>query len=177
MDKEKWSKIEELFHHALELTESQRADFFVRCGSPSEVTAKVRKLLAAHETGSRLLDAPAATGLPEGTRLGAYELLRMLGSGGMGTVYLARRADHQFEKQVAVKFANRGLTETISGGRLERERKILASLEHPNIAHLLDAGLSGYGQPYLVMEWVDGVTLDAWIQLSREPRKKSWDCG
>ena len=110
-------------------------------------------------------------------RLGPYAIDRILGSGGMATVYLAHRADRQFEKHVAIKLVNQGLAAELSGDRFELERRILARLDHPNVARLLDAGLSEFGQPYLVMEWVDGVPLDAWVRAaapSLERRLALW---
>ena len=102
--------------------------------------------------------------MPTGMRIGPYALDRVLGAGGMATVYLAHRADQQFEKHVAIKLVNQGLAARICGDRFQIERQILARLEHPNIARLLDAGLTEFGQPYLVMEWVDGVPLDEWVR-------------
>jgi serine/threonine-protein kinase len=93
----------------------------------------------------------------------------------MATVYLARRADRQFDKQVAVKLVNRGLTAELIGDRFQTERQILARLEHSHIARLLDAGVSEFGQPYVVMEWIDGVTLDAWISGERPPLERRLD--
>jgi eukaryotic-like serine/threonine-protein kinase len=92
------------------------------------------------------------------TRLGAWRLLREIGAGGMGTVFLAERADGQFERQVAIKLL-RGFPTDDSMRRLRQERQILAGLDHPNIARLLDGGETGDGQPWLAMEYVDGMSL------------------
>jgi non-specific serine/threonine protein kinase/serine/threonine-protein kinase len=94
-----------------------------------------------------------------GQRLGAYELIREIGRGGMGTVYLARRADEEFEKEVAIKLLKRGTDTDEVLRRFRAERQILARLEHPNIARLLDAGTSDDGLPYFVMEYVVGETI------------------
>src|SRR5688572_1588422 len=94
-----------------------------------------------------------------GQRLGAYELIREIGRGGMGTVYLARRADQEFEKEVAIKLLKRGTDTDEVLRRFRAERQILARLEHPNIARLLDAGTSDDGLPYFVMEYVVGETI------------------
>lgn len=91
-----------------------------------------------------------------GDQVGAFRLIRELGQGGMATVYLAERADGQFEQQVAIKVLDR-LGET--AGRFEQERQILASLDHPNIARLLDGGVTEHGAPYVVMEYVEGIAL------------------
>ena len=85
-------------------------------------------------------------------RIGSYRLLRKLGQGGMGTVYLAERADEEYRKRVALKIIKRGMDTDAILGRFRRERQILASLQHPNIAMLLDGGTSSDGLPYFVME-------------------------
>lgn len=164
----RWSLIDELFHEASRLPASER-NAYVREHAAEDLTliAEVEALLAADAESHALLDAPKPNDLPPGMRLGPYALERILGSGGMATVYLARRADRQFDKRVAIKLVHQGLAAALSGGRFEVERQVLARLEHANIARLLDAGLNEFGQPYLVMEWVDGVTLDAWLARDR----------
>ena len=111
----------------------------------------------------RALAALAAGGGPAGRRLGPYELRRLLGEGGMGTVYLADRADDAYHKQVAIKVAH-GLASPELLHRFRRERQILAGLEHPNIARLLDGGATPEGLPYLVMEYVEGVAIDRYCE-------------
>jgi serine/threonine protein kinase/Flp pilus assembly protein TadD len=95
-----------------------------------------------------------------GDRIGPYQVLRTLGTGGMGEVYLAERADAQFEQQVAIKVVHAGALGTGMHSRLKLERQILAQLDHPNIAHLLDGGSLPDGRAYIVMEFVDGITID-----------------
>src|SRR5277367_1978705 len=97
-----------------------------------------------------------------GDRIGPYRVLRTLGAGGMGEVYLAERADAQFEQQVAIKVVHGGLLAVGMHARLKLERQILAQLDHPNIAHLLDGGALPDGSAYLVMEYVQGVAIDAY---------------
>lgn len=167
MQPNRWQVIEELFHEALDQPAQERTAFLRRRTSDPGIEADVAQLLAAHGAEHRLLDAPAPSRLPEGTHLGTYELERVLGAGGMGTVYLARRADRQFEKKVAIKLVNQGMAGALTSSRFDRERQILARLEHEGIARLLDAGVSRHGQPYLVMEWVDGIGLDAWVESAR----------
>ena len=162
--RDRWSLIEELFHEAGARVEGDRETFLrAHAGGDESIVAEVVALLVADSRSHVLLDAPAPGDLPAGMRLGPYALERVIGSGGMATVYLARRADHQFDKQVAIKLVNQGFAASLAGGRFETERHVLARLEHANIARLLDAGFNEYGQPYLVMEWIDGVTLDAWL--------------
>lgn len=97
-----------------------------------------------------------------GLRVGAYEVVRLLGTGGMGAVYEAVRADDQYRKRVAIKVVQRGLDSELTLARFRRERQILASLEHPNIARLLDGGVTADGRPFLVMEYVEGEPITAW---------------
>jgi serine/threonine protein kinase len=170
---ERWHRVEELFHGALEIAASERREYVrSRVDNDASLAEEVLALVDAHTRTHSLLDSPAVSDLPAGMRLGPYALERVLGSGGMATVYLARRADRQFEKRVAVKLVNRGLTAELMGDRFQTEREILARLDHPNIARLIDAGVSEFGQPYVVVEWVDGVTLDVWTARERPPLER-----
>ncbi len=103
--------------------------------------------------------------------LGAYRLVKQIGSGGMGTVYLAERADGTFERQVALKVIPLGLDDKLARQRFDSERAILASLKHPNIAQLLDAGVTEDGRPYLVMDYVDGESITDFCQRARPARR------
>ncbi len=102
-----------------------------------------------------------------GDRIGPYRVLRTLGAGGMGEVYLAERADAQFEQQVAIKVVHGGALAVSMHSRLKLERQILAQLDHPNIAHLLDGGALPDGSAYIVMEYVDGVAIDEFCDSNR----------
>src|SRR5580700_7066495 len=97
-----------------------------------------------------------------GDRIGPYRVLRTLGVGGMGEVYLAERADAEFEQQVAIKVVHSGALARGVQSRLKVERQILAQLDHPNIAHLLDGGTLPDGTAYIVMEYVDGIPMDTY---------------
>src|SRR5580658_4082427 len=103
----------------------------------------------------------------EGDRIGPYRVLRTLGVGGMGEVYLAERADAEFEQQVAIKVVFGSALARGVHSRLKIERQILAQLDHPNIAHLLDGGSLADGTAYIVMEYVDGVPIDAFCDSNR----------
>src|SRR5262249_37722390 len=108
-----------------------------------------------------------------GRRLGQYRLIRRIGRGGMGAVYLAEREDGEFTHQAAIKFVRRDFDSEEMLNRFRRERQILASLAHPHIAMLLDGGATEDGMPYFVMEHIDGQPVDEWIQshaLSLEQR-------
>ncbi|MGH8178341.1 MAG: tetratricopeptide repeat protein [Steroidobacter sp.] len=110
-------------------------------------------------------DAPQAT--VAGERIGPYRIVRTLGAGGMGEVFLAERADDQFRQQVAIKLVRRGLLSRHVQGRLRQERQILASLDHPNIARLYDGGATPDGTPYIVMEYIDGEPIDVYCDTLR----------
>jgi eukaryotic-like serine/threonine-protein kinase len=102
-----------------------------------------------------------------GDRIGPYRLLRTLGAGGMGEVYLAERADAQYEQRVAIKVVHGGALAVGMHSRLKLERQILAQLDHPNIAHLLDGGALPDGSAYIVMEYIDGMAIDAFCDSNR----------
>ena len=108
---------------------------------------------------NRRFALPNSTGLA-GQTLGPYTLISQIGQGGMGSVWLARRSDGRFERQAAVKFVNIALAGRATEERFKREGSILGRLTHPHIADLLDAGISSDGQPYLILEYVDGTTID-----------------
>ncbi|MFN0179902.1 MAG: tetratricopeptide repeat protein [Gemmatimonadales bacterium] len=169
MQGETWSRMEAVFFGALELAIEDRPAFLDRaCGGDAALRAEVEAVLAAHQSvgGTRDTDrllSPEATGpgagLPAGTRIGAYQIEAMVGRGGMGEVYRARRADRQYEQLVALKVMRPGRDTDDLMARFRTERQILARLQHPNIATLLDGGVTPTGQPYLVMQYVDGVPI------------------
>jgi len=169
-----WSEIEALFAEAYEQPEETRARWLEREGGKHTqdpaVRAEVAGLFAAFDAGFlsqgvALVSHEAATeSLPAGERLGPWRLLHPLGSGGMGEVYAAERADGAYEQQVALKLLKRGLDTNAVLKRFLRERRILGSLSHPNIARLLDAGAAPDGRPYLVMERVAGQPITEWCR-------------
>lgn len=155
--------VESAFEQALELPEDlQSAWLSATYGSDLELVAEVRALLEAHRAAG-ILDSPRAPpeadSQPADRRVGPYRILRELGRGGMGVVYLAERDDGQFRKRVAVKILRGSPDAEELHARFLAERQILASLNHPNIAQLLDGGVTDGRLPYLVMEYVDGVAI------------------
>lgn len=162
------SNIDSIVQQAQGLGPRERAAYLRQaCGADETLLSRV--LLALHEhSASQAWDDlhdegdPAAVAVEpiEGQRLGAYRILRRLGSGGMGDVYLAERADEEYHQQVAIKLVRAGAFTPQILGRLRTERQILARLQHPNIARLLDGGRAPDGTPYLVMEYIDGEPID-----------------
>ncbi len=163
MQPTEWRRLEGLYHAALELDSAQRDDFLKEaCPDDAHMRRRVMSLIlttaensfiesavgaAAHSVGQAAILAP-------GERLGAYEVVRMLGEGGMGCVYLATRADKEYTKQVAVKVVRTGGDDPGLLSRFRAERQILAHLDHPNIARLLDGGVTASGSPFVVMEFI-----------------------
>ncbi len=166
--------IEEIFDEALDVPAERRAAWLeARCGNDPSLREEVELLLAAHETGSPL-DQPAAAHLaallPDTTRarrIGPYRVLRELGRGGMGVVYLAERDDGQYRRRVAVKVLRASQDADELHKRFIAERQILASLNHPGIAQLLDGGVSDGQLPYLVIEYVDGLPITEYCDRHR----------
>ena len=144
---DRWREIDRVFAEALDRPLAERQAYLDgACAGDSELREAVERLLQADEASDTFLERPASELLgllPEvepGERLGPYRLLRRLGAGGMGTVYLARREDEHYQQDVALKILRSGLQGTEAVHRFLAERQILARLEHPNIARLLDAG-------------------------------------
>ena len=176
MDRERWQHIEAVFAavEGLEGTALERA-LDHACAGDRALRAQVRRLLLGAEDSQRhFAHLAAQCGIEfehaeallnaAGRRIGPYRLVRMLGRGGMGVVYLAERADEQFQKRVALKMLPVGLVTREAVERFHRERQILANLEHPFIARLLDGGVTGDGTPFHVMEYVAGVPLDRYCR-------------
>jgi non-specific serine/threonine protein kinase/serine/threonine-protein kinase len=148
--------MESIFHAALEVEESARPDFVFRsCDGDSVLQGEVEQLLLAFHEAQQIISSPAFAGPPRGA-FGEYRIDCEVGAGGMGTVYLAHRADGQFEQKVALKVVSAHLRSQFFAERFRTERQILAQLNHPNITRLLDGGVSEEGDLYLVMEYVDG---------------------
>lgn len=160
---ERWQRIELIFHAALDVVPDSRREFLLNsCHGDTALLAELQNLLFALEDQKRF--RPAANAIEPkgrvGETVGGYKLDSELGQGGMGTVYLAHRADGEFEQQVALKVVSSHLRTRFFTERFRSERQILADLNHPNITRLLDGGVDVSGDPYLVMEYVDGQTLN-----------------
>lgn len=182
IDPDRWHRLKNILADALEQPSAADRAALVesRCGDDVTLLAEAESLIAEaerflHEPTDSLEEcAEHATSLlwsdesrEQGRRIGAYVVVRELGRGGMGTVYLADRADGQFEKQVAIKVLKRGTDTDEVLRRFASERHILARLDHPNIARLLDAGTTDDGLPYFVMEYVAGVPVTRFVSEGR----------
>jgi tetratricopeptide (TPR) repeat protein len=169
IDKASWQAVSALLDELLEANAEQRAarldELRARNPALSEHVALLLAQEAAIDTERFLERAPIDTsdlGSLAGRSIGGYTLERPLGRGGMGTVWLARRSDGRYEGQVAIKFLNLALLSRGGAERLRKEANALAKLAHPNITHLIDAGVAASGQPYLVLEYVAGEPIDRW---------------
>jgi non-specific serine/threonine protein kinase/serine/threonine-protein kinase len=163
-----WKTIEDILAAALELPADQQAAFVAKsCTDSPEIRKEVEDLLEAYQRAEKCMEPRAGKfHLPEGwddsflgTRIGTYKLVERIGDGGMGTVYRAERDDGQFKQVVAIKLVRRGFDDHELLRRLRSERQILALLEHPYIARLLDGGVSSSGRPYIVMEHIEGARI------------------
>jgi non-specific serine/threonine protein kinase/serine/threonine-protein kinase len=187
---DRWLRIKAITADALEHPVAERPSFLTRaCGGDETLQTEVESLLAADAGAgaflevSGLADPDAARAIVSaaeqgirptvvGQRIGPYRVIAELGRGGMGVVYLAERADAAYEKQVAIKVVRGGFAAEPLMQRFQEERRILATLDHPNIARLLDAGTTADGLPYFVMEHVNGIPLDDYARAPLSLRER-----
>jgi TolB-like protein/Flp pilus assembly protein TadD/tRNA A-37 threonylcarbamoyl transferase component Bud32 len=183
MSSDRWRDIQEIFQMALDLGTDERASYLDECcAGDEELRQKLQALLSQHEEAGGLLNETRyeESGLEElghrlesdddpliGQRIGAYRIEREIGRGGMGAVYLAERADNAFQRRVAIKVIKRGMDTDFVLRRFRHERRILAALDHPFITRLLDGGATRTGQPYFVMEFIEGRPLYAYCDSHR----------
>src|SRR5438874_10361415 len=169
---ERWKEIEALFEKALELPTDARTAFLEKsCNGDEELRHEVESLLESHAAAGGFIDDRSLfissedlkhdhEAIPVGQLIGAYRIVRGIGRGGMGAVYLAERADEQYKKQVAIKLIKRGMDTDSVLRHFRNERQILAGFDHPNIARLFDGGTTDDGLPYFVMEYVEGLPIN-----------------
>ncbi len=161
-----WDQLDALFEAVVDLDPDAQSRYLDdHCDDPA-VRRQVERLIEGDQHAVDFLESPPARPVPsetegpsEASTAGPYRLLETLGRGGMGTVYRAERLDGAFEHHVAVKVLDEGLLGALHRQRFESERQILAKLDHPNIARLLDGGTTSDGRPYIVMELIDGVPI------------------
>ena len=169
-----WSRIEELFHAAQQQPVAERGAWVdAQTQEPEEVRREVRSLITGLGIYEQRCQSPGEVGTqdeepaPPLARFGPYQPVKLIGRGGMGAVYLATRADGQFDQTVALKTIGFPLADGEFLRKFQTERQLLASLTHPNITRLLDGGVSSSGDPYLVMEYVDGLPLDRYCDAGK----------
>ena len=185
MTPERWKQIESVFDAAIELAPAERESYLAgECGADAELRWQVEQLIRSHEQAGSFIEEPAVAGVISeaarsaaagafdaaayedepapfiGRRVGSYRIVRELGRGGMGAVYLAVRADDEFQKRVAIKLVKRGMDTDFILRRFRQERQILASLDHTHIARLMDGGTTDDGLPYFVMEYIEGLPIN-----------------
>jgi serine/threonine-protein kinase len=180
MAPDRWQHILEVFNVAAERDSADRDAYLDdACADDADLRAEVASLLATYDEDPAFLEDPAAR-IPEppaeveetmeGQRAGPYKILRCIGEGGMGAVYLALRDDDQYRKQVALKLVKRGMDTDEILRRFRSERQILAALDHPHIARLLDGGMTDDGRPYFVMAYIeDAVPINTYCDQHRLP--------
>ncbi|MBK9215030.1 MAG: serine/threonine protein kinase [Chloracidobacterium sp.] len=169
MGRSDWERVKEIFVEAGELAPDGRVAFLDEaCGGDAELRSEVESLLAEHDEADDSFERNAVdlTAAIKGDRekyagrqFGHFEIISELGAGGMGTVFLAKRSDGEFDQQIALKVIRNTIIDAETERRFRRERQILADLNHPNIAKLIDGGVSDDGEPFLAMEYVEGRSL------------------
>ena len=162
---EHWRRIKTIASAALDLDQAARAAYVAEaCGGDAALADEIQSLLESTLAAAPYFETPGggatATFVSAGAAIGPYRLVRELGAGGMGSVYLAERDDGEFRQRVAIKIVRGGFGTAFLLDRFREERRILASLDHPNIARLLDGGTTAAGLPYVVMEFVEGEPID-----------------
>jgi serine/threonine protein kinase len=178
---ERWARVKELFEAAVDLDPNQRTALLDKeCGGDEALRGEIESLLKSDEGTDAFIEQPAFA-IPHdlfpddvekpfvGRQFGAYQVIREIGRGGLGAVYLAARADDEYRKQVAIKLVRRGLDTDDILRRFRNERQILAHLDHPNIARLIDGGTTEDGLPYFVMEYVSGEPINAYCDANALP--------
>jgi eukaryotic-like serine/threonine-protein kinase len=166
MDALRWQRIEEIFHTVVDVPRgaAREATLETLCNGDDELSAAVRGLLVADDG----FEAAEETADPHiGLRLGSYAIVELIGRGGMAAVYKAHRADDQFHQQVAIKIMDLRLSDPALVAQFKAERQILAAFEHPTLTRLLDGGVTALGEPYLVMEYVEGQPIDRYCDERR----------
>ena len=169
----RWQRLKHLLADALELTSIEERTTMLRrsCADDAALLREAEELLACDTVAFEQLAELARANLNQneqdriGERIGAYAIIKELGRGGMGAVYLGERADGQFQKLVAIKILKRGTDTDEVLRRFRNERQILANLDHSNITRLLDAGSTGDGLPYFVMEFIEGTPITRFVQM------------
>ena len=180
MTPEHWQQVKEVFQATLDVEPERRSKYLSEaCAGNPTLLREVEALLASNDSAGDFIEAPALGPRPAasddtptaglGWRIGPYEVVELIGEGGMGAVYRAVRADDEYQKQVAIKLVKRGMDTDFILRRFRTERQILARLDHPNIARLLDGGVTHDGRPYFVMEYLTGTPIHQYGEAHKLP--------
>src|SRR5262245_5391594 len=188
MTPERWEQVEELLNAALDRPVDEREAFLAEaCGDDLSLRNQIDYLIDCYEQAGDFIEAPADTARDSsqpdeavtlqfdsivGRKVGAYRLVREIGRGGMGAVYLATRADKEYRQRAAIKLVKRGMDTDFVIRRFRNERQILAALNHPNIARLLDGGTTNDGLPYFVMEYIEGLPIHRYCDTRRSEERR-----
>jgi len=172
LDVERWNRLQSLFHEVMAAAEPDRLVLAERlCGDDGALLDDLKALIEGEADPSSFLDSTPGSAEDdqdlEGREVGPYRLTRRIASGGMGSVYIAERADGAFERQFALKVVKKGMDTARVVQRFQLERQILARLNHPNIAGVIDGGETDDGRPYFVMEYVDGLPITTYCDQHR----------
>jgi serine/threonine protein kinase/tetratricopeptide (TPR) repeat protein len=177
MNADRWRRLEALFDQARTLSPDDRSRFLDEaCAGDAAMRAEVERLLSANDRAGDFISAPAINHIAGaghdhdsmiGRAFGPYRVESEIARGGMGAVYLAQRADGEFEQRAALKVIKRGMDTDLVLKRFRAERQILATLEHPNIARLLDGGSTEDGRPYFLMEYIEGQSIDDFAEARK----------
>ena len=170
MNPERWQQVKLVFHATLDLEPAARNAYLAEaCSSDDELRSEVEALLASSDEAEDFIERPAMefenhAASVVGCKIGPYRVIELIGEGGMGAVYRSVREDDEFHQQVAIKLVKRGMDTDFVLRRFRTERQILARLNHPNIARLLDGGVTGDGLPYFVMEYLPGTPINEYCE-------------
>jgi serine/threonine protein kinase len=184
MNEADWKTVKEIFLEALTKSGAAREEYMAKtCGGNAEIRGEVESLLTEHSLVENFIEEPVfhtseifANGAKQAEKhFGNYKILCEIGAGGMGAVFLAERDDGEFSQKAAIKIIRQTLADSHLVNRFKRERQILANLNHPNIAKLLDGGVSVSGEPFLAMEYIEGEAITKFAEaqnLNLEERLK-----
>src|SRR6266851_1591793 len=168
MNAETWSRVKDLLDACLDRDRSEWPAYLDEaCRGDAELREEVESLLASHEQAGDFIAQPVLRESFVGSRLGHWKIVADIGEGGMSRVCLAERDDGQFQQRAAVKILKRGMDTDLILRHFQMERQILAGMRHPNVARLLDGGVTPDGRPFFVMEHIEGSPIDEYADAKK----------
>ncbi len=168
-----WRRVKAIFDEAADKSPAERLAFIIEAsGGDATLIEEVESLLRSHDSAGDFIEAQAGGALRTGASIGPYRIVQVIGEGGMGVVYQAVRVDDLYRKLVALKVVRLGVCSPLALRRFQTERHILAHLDHPNIAKLLDGGTTSEGQPYFVMDFIAGTPIDEYCEREKLSLRK-----